>query len=211
MTETWKNIEGYEGLYQVSNLGNIRSLVGWDGHKYVNRIKLINQCIGTTPYLFVCLHKDKKQKRFDIHRLVAKAFVPNPNNLPVVMHIDDNPKNNNVKNLKWGTQKENCNSGAHNQKLSQSMMGKCGELNNFYGKKHTDETKEKIRQNRIGKYSKGNSPNAKKVICDNIIYDCMIECAEHYNIEYNTMRDWVNYNSQMPQEFIDKGLRWLDE
>lgn len=127
------------------------------------------------------------------------------------MHKDDNPKNNNVDNLQWATQKENCNTPHHIQELSKSMSGKCGELNNFYGKKHTKRTKEKIRKNRLGKYNLGNHPNAKKVVCENKIFSCLKSCAEWYNINYSTMHSWINNINPMPNKFIQKGLKWLDE
>ena len=101
MNELYKNIPGYNGKYQVSNLGNVRSLQCKEprilqqfdrdkcGHKYVE------------------LCKDGVSKKFLIHRLVAEAFIPNPDNLPIVMHKDNDPLNNHVSNLKWGTQSDN--------------------------------------------------------------------------------------------------------
>lgn len=92
----WKDIEGYEGLYQVSNKGEVKSLI-------TNRILKPKH----SRYSMVVLCKDNKKKYPNIHRLVAKAFIPNPNNYPIVMHMDNNGFNNNVKNLKWGTLSEN--------------------------------------------------------------------------------------------------------
>ena len=209
-TEIWKDVIGYEGLYQVSNMGNIRSLQQWNGHCFIPKIKILKLSYGTNDYWYIGLHKDRKVKRFCVHRLVAQAFIPNPNNLPVVMHKDDNPRNNNVDNLEWGTQKENCNTPQHNEKLSKSMMGKCGELNNFYGKTHTNEAKEKMSLARK-QFKGGKSSRAKKVICEGIIYNCLKDCAEFYNVKYNTMRSWINKENPMPKHFIEKGLRWAYE
>lgn len=98
MVEEWRDVVGYEGLYQVSNLGHVKSLYS---NKMLKSVRLI------TGYLTVCLHKNGKQKNHHIHRLVAEAFLPNPNKLPVVMHLDDNKTNNIASNLKWATHSEN--------------------------------------------------------------------------------------------------------
>ena len=74
--EVWKPVVGYEGLYEVSNLGRIKSLVGWNGHKYVNREKIMNQSITTTGYKKIELTKDGIKKSLKVHRLVAQAFIP---------------------------------------------------------------------------------------------------------------------------------------
>ena len=100
--EIWKNIEGYEGEYQVSNTGKVRSLK--------NNLILKQQC-DRYGYFNVRLYKKTKGKTIRVHRLVAKAFIPNTSNLNVVNHIDENPQNNNVENLEWCTQKYNANYG----------------------------------------------------------------------------------------------------
>jgi len=97
--EVWKDIEGYEGLYQVSNLGRVRSFHG-------DSEKIMKQTLQK-GYLRITLLKNKKQKRFLSHRLVAQAFIPNPENKPQVNHIDEDKTNNRVDNLNWMTSKEN--------------------------------------------------------------------------------------------------------
>lgn len=92
--EKWKIIEGYEGLYEVSSLGRIRNNKG----KILKPIKS-----STVNYYTVNLYKNGKSKSFLIHRLVARAFVPNPNNLPQVNHKDENKFNNEASNLEWCT------------------------------------------------------------------------------------------------------------
>ena len=104
MTEVWKDIEGFEGLYQVSNLGNVKSLryrgvTGWE--------KNLVPKINNSGRLWVELLKDGTRKCFLIHRLVGFAFIPNPLNLPQINHMDENPKNNCVDNLEWCTQEYN--------------------------------------------------------------------------------------------------------
>ena len=96
--ENWKDVPGYEGLYQISNLGNVKSL-------YSN--KILKPSIDKYGYTRFSATKDKIQKTLIIHRLVAKLFIPNPNNLPQVNHKDGNKKNNCKNNLEWCTDSDN--------------------------------------------------------------------------------------------------------
>lgn len=107
LTETWKPVCGYEGFYEVSNCGRIKSLVAWNGHEYYHRKKIMKQSRTTTGYKKVELYKDGKRKSHKVHRLVAIAFIPNPKNKPHINHIDGNTVNNSVDNLEWCTPKEN--------------------------------------------------------------------------------------------------------
>ncbi len=108
--EIWKDIEGYEGLYQVSNKGRVKSLsrfIKWK-KTYLNKPEVILCLIQHNfGYNTVRLSKDGKVKIKYIHRLVATAFIPNPNKFECVMHKDDNPINNNVSNLSWGSRDMN--------------------------------------------------------------------------------------------------------
>ena len=110
-TEVWKDIKGYEGLYQVSNLGRVKSLVGWNGKRYIEREKILKKTVHQASENYyreiVNLAINKKRKMCKVHRLVAEAFLPNPNNLPQVNHIDGNTFNNKVENLEWCTGREN--------------------------------------------------------------------------------------------------------
>lgn len=115
--EIWKEIEGYEGLYQVSNLGNVKSL-----NKRKGRIlKTIKDHFG---YLRVRLSKQGELKNHKIHRLVAETFLDNPNNYKQVNHKDENKTNNKVDNLEWCTPKYNCNYGTRNQRITNAQKGK---------------------------------------------------------------------------------------
>lgn len=102
MQEIWKDIEGYEGEYQVSNFGNVRSLNFM--RRGVTR-ELAKKHSG--GYSYVILYKKTKIKRKRIHRLVAETFIPNPDNLPEVNHKDENKENNRIDNLEWCTHQYN--------------------------------------------------------------------------------------------------------
>ena len=108
MQEIWKDVAGYEGLYQVSNLGNVKSL-SYNHTKKPKVLKNIKMSIG---YESISLFKDKVSKVFYIHRLVANAFIENKNNLPTVNHIDGIKSNNIVSNLEWMSFSDN-NKHAH--------------------------------------------------------------------------------------------------
>ena len=117
MIEIWKDIKDYEGLYQVSNFGQILSL-HYNRSRKCKLLKLIKTKFG---YLRVQLFKDGKGKMFIVHRLVAETFLKNPDNLPQVNHIDENKENNRVDNLEWCTSEYNINYGTRNEKVSKTM------------------------------------------------------------------------------------------
>lgn len=109
--EIWKAIEGYEGLYEISNYGRVKSLdrIGHGGRKLKGRI--LKKAKNKDGYFVVDLDSHGKRKQFRVHRLVATAFIPNPNNYPCVNHKDENKLNNNVDNLEWCTIKYNSTYG----------------------------------------------------------------------------------------------------
>ena len=112
------------------------------------------------------LRKDNKTKQYQIHRLVAIAFLPNENNYPFVNHKDENPSNNRVDNLEWCTPKYNVNYGTARERLSKALKGKrSGEKHPMYGKQHKDETRQKISKTKKNdiKNKKENHPKAKMV------------------------------------------------
>lgn len=98
MIEKWKDIKGYEGLYQVSNLGRVKSL---------RKGLILKQSHTSTGYMKVELYKNKKRKGFKVHRLVAFAFIKLKEGKEIINHKDGNPLNNKSNNLEWCTQKEN--------------------------------------------------------------------------------------------------------
>lgn len=113
--EIWKDIKGYEELYQVSNMGRIKSLKrkakNKNGYRITNE-KIIKPVLTSTcKYYTVGLCKNKKRKILLVHRLVAQAFIPNPNNYKEVNHKDENKQNNNVNNLEWCNHQYNMHYG----------------------------------------------------------------------------------------------------
>ena len=116
--EIYKDIEGYEGLYQVSNKGNVKSFVNNNG---VSREKVLKPAIRN-GYKKVTLYKNKTFKRFYVHRLVAQAFIENPNNYPCINHKDECKTNNVVSNIEWCTQKYNINYGTCIKRRSESQI-----------------------------------------------------------------------------------------
>lgn len=176
--EIWKDIKGWEGLYQVSNLARVRSTFRYK--------KIIKPYIDKWGYLEVNLYRNNKTTHKKIHRLVAEAFIHNPDNKPCVDHIDTNKLNNLPENLRWCTYRENCNNPLSLKHLSESLSGEKnywfgkkqpesmrkkrsestrGEKAYWYGKKRDAETIEKMRRASISRGWIGEKhPNAKPVL-----------------------------------------------
>lgn len=118
MEEIWKDIPDYEGFYEASSLGHIRS----KDRKLGNRTylgKIIKPQDNGHGYYHITLAVHKKHTQFYVHRLIAMTFLPNPNKLPEVNHKDENPANNCVDNLEWCTSKYNSNYGNHGKHVSE--------------------------------------------------------------------------------------------
>lgn len=124
MKEIWKAVLGYEGLYEVSDIGRVRSVGrlvnGREGQMLTVKERVLKPDVNQLGYRRVTLSKDGKAKRFAVHRLVALAFIPNPDGLPCISHEDDDPTNNSVGNLRWCTYAYNNNRDRHRQLLSES-------------------------------------------------------------------------------------------
>ena len=115
--EEWTHINGYDGLYIISNLGQVKRFIK-------GRWKILKPNKNKYGYLFVNLCKNGKSTSYRIHRLVALHFIPNPENKPQVNHIDENKENNVVSNLEWMTSKENNNHGTRNVRHSKTRKEK---------------------------------------------------------------------------------------
>lgn len=168
MEEIWKDIKGYEGKYQVSNLGNVRSL----NYRGSGKVKLLRQTSDKKGYKRMSLYKNGKMKTCRVHRLVAIAFLPNPNNYKEVNHKDEDKSNNNVNNLEWCTREYNINYGTAMKRSSE----------NHKGKTFSEERKKKISESLKGK----DNPNAKPILMydkeGNFIkrFECVSDANEYF-------------------------------
>ena len=108
MQEIWKDVEGYEGIYKISNTGKLKRILPYfyrSGQKTSKSEHITKGHVTHSNYLKFCLCREDKKEKVYAHRLVAKHFIENPENKRCVNHIDCNPSNNNVENLEWCTHK----------------------------------------------------------------------------------------------------------
>lgn len=123
--EIWRPVVGYEGCYEISNLGNMRSLtrtVMRGGLLALIQGLPLRLKVNKSGYLYVNISKVSKSKTFVVHRIVAKAFLPNPQNLPVVNHVDFNVKNNAASNLEWCSVGDNVRHAIHNNRFGTQRL-----------------------------------------------------------------------------------------
>jgi hypothetical protein len=153
--EIWKDIIGYEGLYQVSNFGNIKRLQKFD-FKGTNNCKRIfkekkhSPVLQKTGYFLCALTKDKITKKYLVHRIVAKAFISNPEDKPQINHINGIKSDNRLENLEWNTRSENCRHAWKNglTKLTDKMITSLNQ-----GRRHNAKlTNEQVNEIRNIKY-----------------------------------------------------------
>ena len=147
MMEEWRPIVGYEGLYEVSNTGQVRSLDKYDSMNRFYEGRILKLFADRLGYLSVVLYSNSKRKHYLVHRLVAEAFIPNPDNLPQVNHRDENPSNDNVDNLEWCDGKYNVNYGTRIDRIRDIRLKNgtyTGLSKEEYHKKYYEENKEKI-------------------------------------------------------------------
>ena len=144
MMEEWRAVPGYEGLYEVSNKGNVRN---------VRRNTLLRLTKTNNGYIRVFLYKNGIKTNLSVHRLVAKTFLPNPDNLPIINHKDEDKTNNNVDNLEWCTAKYNLNYGTArirsiNTKIKNGYINEenVGLSKEEYNQKYYEGNREKIRE-----------------------------------------------------------------
>ena len=122
MTENWKEIAGYEGIYEVSDQGRIKSL----GNNKSRKEKILKPQKECSGYLQIGLYKDGHVKMLKVHRLVAEAFIPNPQGLETVNHKDEDKTNNTVSNLEWMSRKDNINYGTRNKRAAEANINNFG-------------------------------------------------------------------------------------
>ena len=169
--EVWKDILGFEGLYQVSNKGNVKSVsrtvIDKNGRSIPIKSRVLKPAYRKRGgYGSIVLRKGGKSYPKTLHRLVAQAFIPNPNNYPCVNHIDEDTSNNNASNLEWCTWKYNDNYGLHGKRISMGHSKKVAQydLNNNLIRVYTNATQaskvvgvdpSQIRACALGKVRKG--------------------------------------------------------
>lgn len=164
--EEWRPIEGYEGLYEVSSEGRIKSCrrttITASGKRHAVPERILKHDIDSYGYHHVGLHKNGREKTFAVHRLVALAFIPNPDNRPTVNHLDGDKSKNSVSNLEWTTHKENI---AH--ALSTGLT-----------------TQEQL----MNALKKATAKNSRKVICVETqqVYDSRAAAAEAIGLPRNS-------------------------
>lgn len=168
MEELWKDIRGYEGLYQVSNLGRIKSLNY--NHRNIEQVRKLD--ISNKGYPCILLSKNGKHKKRSVHRIVAETFIPNLGNLPQVNHIDGNKQNNNVNNLEWVTNGEN-EKHAYDMNLKKKNCGKKNGMAKSVIQYDLDN-------NFIAEYQTINEAHQKtKIAVDTIIRSCKNRTKRH--------------------------------
>lgn len=194
LEEIFKDCKYYEELYEVSNYGRVRN-------KKTKRF--LTQHDNGKGYLFVSLWKNNKGKREYVHRLVALAFIPNPDKKPTVNHKDEDKQNNYVENLEWMTYKENNNYRTHNERSMQTRI----ENGTF------EKMCERMKNNNPnqGQFTYRKNAYARKVICDGVVFNSIKECAEYYGVGYGTFRWYMCDDSRKPQYFKDKGLSYYKD
>lgn len=150
MTEVWKPVKDWEGIYEVSNQGRVRSIDRhvrhWQGGLSFIKGKMLKPSNNNAKgYYRVLLFNssENRKKCCAVHRLVAEAFVPNPNNLPQVNHIDEDKSNNRADNLEWCDNQYNCSYGSHTANIAktkrQMVIDKYPQLDGLTGKEYDRE------------------------------------------------------------------------
>lgn len=200
MAEIWRDIPEYEGLYQISNLGNIKS-------QHSNRMsgqkpgKLLKVTLMKNGYMSLELRMGDTNKRHLVHRLIAEAFIPNPNNKPVVNHINGIKTDNRIQNLEWCTQSENIRHAIDTGLRGTSFGPPKGTKPWNTGKLLSEEHKAKLSKAKLGKPSL----KKRKVIdtSTGIIYDGIQEAADAFGVKYSNMCNKLYKKNKINLKFYE--------
>ena len=180
MDEIWKDIEGYEGKYAVSNKGRVKSLERVDSlGRRVNE-KILRPCKSGNGYLLIWLCKGGSRKLHYIHRLVLSTFNPCENSHELqVNHIDENTENNNLTNLEWVTCKENINHGTHNDRVAEKKSIPIAQL--ALDGKYIKSWKSSMDAQREGGFNRGH-----------IIQCCKGRLKTHGGYKWQYLHDYIS-------------------
>lgn len=201
MEEIWKPIKGFEEKYYISNKGNVLA----KNYGRSGKSKLLKTTLSTTGYLKVELYTGSKRKSYRLHRLIAEAFIPNPQNKQFIDHINTIKTDNRIENLRWVTRSENmnniltrkkCSESAKKRKISQETRQKLS-----YATKHRKNAEEILRK----LHEASAKAHRKKVICieTGIIYESAREASKCTGASYKSISRVC-----LGQRKSTKGFRW---
>ena len=205
--EVWKPIKGYEGLYEISNLGRVKSL----NYRGTGKGKILKNIEDRKGYLKVCLTKNGRHKIFRVHRLVAEAFIPNPENKPCVDHINTIKNDNRIENLRWVTNKENNNNPLTKKKYSKNHR----KQNSEESKKKMSEAKKGENNHMYGRIGE-NNPKSKPVVQIDLntnevvnIYFSTSEAERQTGFKQSNISSCCNNKFNRLGNNIYKGYKWM--
>ena len=205
--EVWKPIKGYEGLYEISNLGRVKSL----NYRGTGKEKILKNIEDYKGYLEVCLTKNGRHKIFRVHRLVAEAFIPNPENKPCVDHINTIKNDNRIENLRWVTNKENNNNPLTKKKYSKNHR----KQNSEESKKKMSEAKKGENNHMYGRIGE-NNPKSKPVVQIDLntnevvnIYFSTSEAERQTGFKQSNISACCNNKFNRLGNNIYKGYKWM--
>lgn len=214
--EEWSDIKNYE-LYAVSNKGRIKRNTYEKFYQRDKSLRFYPEMLMKQQkyggYKLVTLVGGNGRKELRVNRLVAEAFIPNPNNLPMVNHLSEVKMDNRAENLKWASGKTNANWGTRNKRISENSKGRT------FSQEHRDNLSKAMKgnKNRAGKKNSQKQLEAtaktksKPVVAGRMTFASVGEAANHFGVKYRTFARWLTGERKMPQKYIELGLRYADK
>ena len=214
VAESWKPVVGYEGLYEVSSAGRVRSLdaiVPRGSGTYTRKGRHLKTSVGRNGYPEVELYKDTQRVRRGVHQLVAKAFVPNPENLPLVRHLNDVKDDNRVENLAWGTESDNRYDAYRNGRMkirANEPTCKYGHIateeNTYLDKRGTRLCRDcqRIQSKEYKSKLKGTEPPQHGTVMGYYVYQCRCDQCLKTGREYQNEKSRLRKQKREKEEAI---------